>query len=980
MTIAIEADSSRDRRSRGQRISVPRGLGFALALVTVVVADRAVAYRFMGDFWATSETATRWTTREWASGAHLDWNIARDPDWNVFFDSREGVAPFVEQSLQAWSRIPTADISWGLGRLEAPAEVGQDGINSLFIDDEQDAFGSARIWMARTGTRGAWEISECDVALGKAWATNPEDWNAPDWFRATFRDDETVRTLTHEFGHCLGLNHSGALSLAPNVVEQGHPGDPAMSYGVGLPLPDDLSRDDIVAASLLRPGTDREGQTGSISGTLSMASKPVEYAVVWALPRGDQPLHDRVGAFSDSAGEFVIEGLDPGEYALMAQPMMIEEAHPLAWSFSTRTGLEDVVRGGLVRVTAGRSTRGITLTMRSGRETGVPLDGGTGERAAPISGAWVSACRGVWVRAERPRRHPRFIEPRLFTTTLTVEWPHSGSAVFDWVAPYVAYRSDLARPKGAFAAALDIMVSSLRFERTESTVRKVMEIAWPEAAAPSLRFRSEDTTCDGEPLIVCDFAGCELRGGGGLIRSRPPRAVGRIADQVLTDGGGAMTIPVFGTFSDPDGDLLHYDASPNESGVVGTSVFSSSVRITPVRPGNVTVTVTATDPGGLYTTQSFGVTVESGATGNGLCQDSRATPRGSSAALVRECEILLNAADELRGSGSLNWSSDLDIGSWAGVESSRDGVTGLNLVDIQLTGSIPDWLGSLATTEFLWLGHNELTGAIPESLGNLISLESLALQDNRFMGTIPDSLAKLTNLEVLRLSSNELTGTIPDSLAKLMNLEVLSLSSNNLTGTIPDSLAKLTNLEVLSLWWNKLTGTVPDWLGKLTNLEALNLSHNELTGPVPDSLGNLTNLEVLNLSSNELTGPVPDSLGNLTNLEALILSSNELTGPVPDWLGSLTSIEWLELGGNDLTGTIPDSLGNLTNLSLLNLEFNNLTGTIPGSLAELTTLQYLYLWHNRLTGCVPAGLEELESPIWAVNTQQNGVRLKLCRD
>ena len=83
------------------------------------------------------------------------------------------------------------------------------------------------------------------------------------------------------------------------------------------------------------------------------------------------------------------------------------------------------------------------------------------------------------------------------------------------------------------------------------------------------------------------------------------------------------------------------------------------------------VTVTATDPGGLGATQTFGVTVESAALGNGVCRNSRATPSGSSSAeLVRDCGILLEARDALQGptrGRGLNWNADLEIGSWTGV-------------------------------------------------------------------------------------------------------------------------------------------------------------------------------------------------------------------------------------------------------------------------------------------------------------------------
>ena len=296
-----------------------------------------------------------------------------------------------------------------------------------------------------------------------------------------------------------------------------------------------------------------------------------------------------------------------------------------------------------------------------------------------------------------------------------------------------------------------------------------------------------------------------------------------------------------------------------------------------------------------------------GITGEGTrCGDSRATPSSSSEALVRDCGILLEARDELRGTGRLNWSVDLEIGSWDGVHSTRDGVTGVSLVGWGLTGSIPGSFGSLTSLQTLYLYRNELTGPIPDSLGNLTNLKWLILQSNDLTGAIPDALGNLTNLEVLDLWQNRLTGVIPDSLGNLTNLKVLHLGLNDLTGAIPGSLRNLANLENVGLYQNGLSGAIPDWLGNLTNLEMLLLWQNNLTGTVPDSLGNLTHLRILWLDRNNLSGAIPDSLGSLTNLEELRLHSNRLTGCIPmdlaDFLSSINPQQGgvsLEVCGED---------------------------------------------------------------------------------
>ncbi len=99
--------------------------------------------------------------------------------------------------------------------------------------------------------------------------------------------------------------------------------------------------------------------------------------------------------------------------------------------------------------------------------------------------------------------------------------------------------------------------------------------------------------------------------------NRAPRTVGSIADQTLTEDGSATTVNVSARFSDPDGDTLGYRASSSRTSVVRTSVSGSRVTLTPRDAGTATVTVTATDPGGLSATQRFMVTVTASGGGEG---------------------------------------------------------------------------------------------------------------------------------------------------------------------------------------------------------------------------------------------------------------------------------------------------------------------------------------------------------------------------
>ena len=115
----------------------------------------------------------------------------------------------------------------------------------------------------------------------------------------------------------------------------------------------------------------------------------------------------------------------------------------------------------------------------------------------------------------------------------------------------------------------------------------------------------------------------------------------------------------------------------------------------------------------------------------------------------------------------------------------------------------------MTSLEALFLSHNQLSGEIPEELGSLRNLAGLFLNDNQLSGEIPEELGSLPNLAGLFLHNNQLSGGIPAELGGLTNLARLFLNDNQLSGEIPAELGGLTNLEILSLSSNRLTGCVP---------------------------------------------------------------------------------------------------------------------------------------------------------------------------
>ncbi|MCY3944082.1 MAG: Ig-like domain-containing protein [Gemmatimonadetes bacterium] len=68
-------------------------------------------------------------------------------------------------------------------------------------------------------------------------------------------------------------------------------------------------------------------------------------------------------------------------------------------------------------------------------------------------------------------------------------------------------------------------------------------------------------------------------------------------------------LSVAACFTDKNGDVLSYTARSSSPAVAEVSISDTSITVTGVARGNATVTVTATDPGGIQGVQDFAVAV-----------------------------------------------------------------------------------------------------------------------------------------------------------------------------------------------------------------------------------------------------------------------------------------------------------------------------------------------------------------------------------
>ncbi|KAJ6383284.1 hypothetical protein OIU78_026714 [Salix suchowensis] len=292
-----------------------------------------------------------------------------------------------------------------------------------------------------------------------------------------------------------------------------------------------------------------------------------------------------------------------------------------------------------------------------------------------------------------------------------------------------------------------------------------------------------------------------------------------------------------------------------------------------------------------------------------------------------------------------NWRrGDPCTSNWTGVlcfdeANKEDGylhVRELQLLNMNLSGTLSPSLGNLTYMEILDFMWNRITGSIPPAIGNIKSLKLLLLNGNQLTGSLPEELGHLPILDRIQIDQNHISGPIPKSFANLNKTKHFHMNNNSISGQIPAELSRLPNLVHFLLDNNNLSGTLPPELYKLPKLLILQLDNNHFDGStIPSSYGNMTQLLKLSLRNCSLQGPMPD-LSRIPNLGYLDLSFNQLAGPVPPNKLS-KNITTIDLSNNALNGTIPDYFSELPLLQLLSIANNSLTGSVPSTIWQTRT-------------------------------------------
>lgn len=224
----------------------------------------------------------------------------------------------VTKSLQRWKAASGGAMGFDYWQGTDPAVYEPDsnynGLSSLYF--ASNARGSTGLTSNILGLTQVWydtksgQIVEADTVLNDLnfiFTTQPTDTSGFGSSSSTYGAKNRVfieNVLTHEFGHSLGFSHSGQMQSTMLFMES-----PEQAH---------LGCDEQIAIHGLYPTSDVGSRSSIVGAVLGPTGMPLFGANVQAISRRRGTVLS--SSLTDRAGHYVISGLEPGEYFLLAEP------------------------------------------------------------------------------------------------------------------------------------------------------------------------------------------------------------------------------------------------------------------------------------------------------------------------------------------------------------------------------------------------------------------------------------------------------------------------------------------------------------------------------------------------------------------------------------------------------------------------------------------------------------------------------------
>lgn len=218
-------------------------------------------------------------------------------------DTVQGLLSQIRLAAKAWNDVPTSDLRIAFGGVEiVGTPQNTPGIDVIFDDDIPpgiQALGGVTTIGAMIQPAGGtafYPIARGQLKIRRDLSGTPP---TPSFGERLFL------TMTHEFGHTLGLQHtltSGAMSTEiTRATTRSKP----------------LADDDVAGLSILYPSISFLAKTATLNGRVTMGGTGVNLASVVAISANGSA----ISSLTNPDGTYSVQGIPPGTYYVYVHPL-----------------------------------------------------------------------------------------------------------------------------------------------------------------------------------------------------------------------------------------------------------------------------------------------------------------------------------------------------------------------------------------------------------------------------------------------------------------------------------------------------------------------------------------------------------------------------------------------------------------------------------------------------------------------------------